>query len=129
MLYYCMRCLTAKPRDRLADHERVCSELQPMNFVTVSEEMKWLECRNYRRKKQCPFVIVANFEAYSCRLYNANEPTEGRSVRERRLEPCGFAYLRLSRDDCYPASPVVYVGKDADDTMSTFLKCMDEEQE
>ena len=128
-LYYCMRCLTAKPRDRLADHERVCSELQPMNCVTVSEGMKWLEFRNYRRQIECPFVIVADFETYSCRLYDANEPTEGRTVRERRLEPCAFAYLRLSRDDCYPASPVVYVGKDADDTMSTFLKCMDEEQE
>ena len=97
-LYYCMRCLTAIPRDRLADHERVCSKLQPMNCVMVSEEMKWLEFRNYRWQIECPFVIVADFQ----QLYDANEPTEGRTVRERRLEPCAFAYLRISRDDFIP---------------------------
>ena len=79
-LYNCMRCLTAIPRDRLADHERVCSKLQPMNCVTVSEEMKWLEFRNYRWQIQCPFVIVADFQ----QLYDGNEPSEGRTVREEK---------------------------------------------
>lgn len=128
--FFCMRCLNHKysPED-LAEHERICSELQPMNCETVSEEKKWLKFRNYKRQIECPFVIVAAFECYSHKIYDMDEPTEGRTVKERRLEPAAFAYLRISRGDAHPAEPVVYVGKDPDDTMFQFLKCMDEEQE
>ena len=40
-----------------------------------------------------------------------------------------FAYLRISRDDTHPEEPVVYVGKDPDDTMVRFLQCMEDEQQ
>ena len=129
-LYYCMRCLNPRySAESLAAHDRVCSELKPVNCETVSEERKWLQFKNYHRLRDCPFVIVASFSCYSYKLYDKNVETEGRTVRERKLEPSAFAYFRISRYDSYPSEPVVYVGKDPEDTMSRFLKCMDEEQQ
>ena len=128
-LYYCMRCLNPRySAESLAAHDRICSELRPMNCETVSEENKWLKFKNYQRLRDCPFVIVASFSCYSYKLYDKNVETEGRTVRERKLEPCAFAYFRISRRDSYPSTPVVYIGKDPEDTMTQFLKCMDKEQ-
>ena len=40
-LFYCMRCLNPKySEEKLVEHERFCSELQPMNARTVSEDKK-----------------------------------------------------------------------------------------
>lgn len=126
-LFYCMRCLNPKySADKLREHERLCNELQPLNVVTVEEDKKWMEFRNYRRQLECPFVIVADFECYSLKLYDKDEPTQ--TVRERKLEPFAFSYLRISRADCHPSSPVVYVGKNSEDTMMEFFRCMDEEE-
>lgn len=128
-LFYCMRCFNPSYSvEKLAEHELFCSELQPMNARTVSEDKKWLEFKNYRRQLECPFLIVADFGCYRRKLYDAAEPVEGHTVRERRLEPCAFAYLRISRNDSHPTEPVVYVGADPDDTMMHFLKCMEDEQ-
>ena len=129
-LFYCMRCLNPKYGiEKLREHERFCSELQPLYACVVTEDKKWVEFKNYRRQLECPFFIVADFECYSRKLYDIAEPTEGHTVRERRLEPCAFAYIRISRNDSHPSEPVVYVGKDPEDTMMHFLKCMEEEEQ
>ncbi|MFI0416583.1 MAG: hypothetical protein ACH255_20895 [Candidatus Thiodiazotropha sp.] len=129
-LFYCLKCLNPKySEQKLAEHERFCGELQPMNAHTVTEDKKWLEFKNYRRQLECPFLIVADFECYRRKLYENSEPVEGHTVRERELQPMAFAYLRISRNDCRAKEPVVYVGTDPDDTMMHFLKCMEDEQQ
>ena len=75
------------------------------------------------------FFIIVDFECYSRKLYDNAEPTKEHTVRERRLEPCAFAYIRISRNDSHPSELVVYVGKDPGDTMMHFLKCMEEEEQ
>ena len=127
-LFWCLRCLNAKhSSESLEAHIRFCNELQPTNCVMVSEEKKWMEFRNKRNLLDVPSVIVADFECYSRKIFDKDEPTEGRTVKERRLNPCAFAYFRISRDDSHPSNPVVYCGKDPEDTLLEFLKCMDDE--
>ena len=124
-----MRCLTPKySEEELRKHDRLCADFHPLNVTTVDENNKWLQFRNYRRQRECPFVIFADFEVYSRKLYDNNEPVVGHRVRERLLEPCAFSNLRISRDDLYPSEPVVYVGKDPEDTMMEFFRRTDEEE-
>lgn len=61
-------------------------------------------------------------------IYDADEPTTGHTVRERKLVPAAFAYFRISVDDCHPSEPVVYAGEDPDDVMEKFIQCMAEEE-
>ena len=82
-LFYCMRCLNPKySEEKLVEQERFCSELQPMNARTVSEDKKWVEFKNYRRQLECPFLIVADFECFRRKLFDNAEPVEGHTVRE-----------------------------------------------
>ena len=99
-----------------------------MNARMVTEEKKWMEFKSYHRQLECPFAIIADIECFRRKLYDNAEPSEGHTVRERKLEPCAFSYLRICRDDIHPKEPVVYVGKDPEDTMLHFLDCMEQEQ-
>ena len=110
-LYYCMRCLNPKySAEKLQEHERLCSQFQPLRVTTMNDAKRWLQFKNYRRQVECPIVIVADFECFSQKIYDKDEATHGHTVRERKLEPCAFSYFRISRVDAHPSPPVVYVG-------------------
>ena len=73
-------------------------------------------------------MIVADFECFSQKIYENDEPTHGRTVRERKLESCAFSYFRISRGDTHPSPPVVYIGKDPDDTLLEFFRRMNRKE-
>ena len=75
------------------------------------------------------FVIVANSICYTVPLLSHQEPVLGYEVRERRLDPCAYSYLRISIDDSHPKDPVFYRGSSPADTMEHFLSDMAAEEE
>lgn len=127
--FICVRCLNPKSSERvLQEHMRLCNLTEPLKVFMPEEEKRWHRFRNYQRQLEVPFVIVAQFACFTKPIYDTTEPTTGRTVRERKLEPCAFAYFRLSIDDFHPSEPVVYVGNSPEDVMEMFMNNMAEEE-
>ncbi|MES9884135.1 MAG: C2H2-type zinc finger protein [Sedimenticola sp.] len=128
--YFCMHCLSYKYSEwDLAEHERLCyANGQPLATVMPEQHERILKFKNYGRRMRVSFVIVANFVCYTTRLYDTGEPVSGFVVRERRLDPCAYSYMRISVDDSHPSPPVFYRGTDAADTMRHFLNAMADEE-
>ena len=128
--FVCMRCLTHKrTAEALTEHERICSLEEPMRCVMPGQGEKWMKFRNYGRLMRVGFVIVASFSCYTVPLLETDEPTHGYEVRERRLDPCAYSYVRISLDNSHPKPPVYYRGTDPEDTMEHFLSDMMKEEE
>lgn len=130
-VFICMRCLTSKrTAEALREHERLCSQdEEPVRCIMPGEKDKWMKFRNYGRRMKVSFVIVASFACCTVPLLANDEPTEGYEVRERRLDPCAFSYVRISVDNSHPKEPVFYRGTDPEDTMEHFLSAMAAEEE
>ena len=110
-VFICMRCLTTKhSAESLAEHERLCfqEDQDPVRCVMPSYEEKWLKFRNLGKRMKVSFVIVASFACYTVPLLSHDEPTQGYEVRERRLDPCAYSYVRISVDNAYPKEPVLH---------------------
>ena len=130
--FICMRCLTIKPSaDSLSEHERLCSqeEEEPIRCFMPGQEDKWLKFRNLGKRMKVSFVIVACFSCYTVPLLSNDEATHGYEVRERRLDPCAYSYMRISVDNSHPKEPVYYRGTSPTDTMDHFLSAMASEEE
>ena len=127
-----MRCLTVKhSADSLSEHEELCfkEEEEPVRCFMPGQEEKWLKFRNIGKRMKVSFVIVACFSCYTVPLLNNGVETQGYEVRERRLDPCAYSYMRISIDDSYPKAPVYYRGSSPADTMDHFLAAMASEEE
>ena len=112
-VFVCMRCLTIKnSAESLSEHERMCfqEEEEPVRCFMPGYEDKWLKFRNLGKRMKVSFVIVASFACYTMPILSNDEPTEGFEVRERRLEPCAYSYVRISVDNSWPKDPVYYRG-------------------
>ena len=132
-VFICMHCLTTKhSAESLSEHERLCfqeEETEPVRCFMPSYEEKWLKFRNLGKRMKVSFVIVACFECYTVPLLSHEEPTYGYEVRERRLDPCAYSYVRISVDNSKPKEPVYYRGATPDDTMDHFLSAMASEED
>ena len=132
-VFVCMRCLTVKhTADSLTEHEELCfkEEEEPVRCIMPGQEEKWLKFRNIGKRMKVSFVIVACFSCYTVPLLTNDIETHGYEVRERRLDPCAYSYMRISIDGSYPKAPVYYRGSSPEDTMDHFLAAMaSEEQE
>lgn len=127
--FFCMRCLNPKSSQRvLLEHQRLCNLTEPLRVMTPEPEKKWHKFRNFQRQLEIPFIIVAQFVCFTMPIYDMNEPTTGHTVRERKLEPCGFSYFRMCIDDFHPSEPRVYVGEESDEVLRRFMEYMDEEE-
>ncbi|MEW8548262.1 MAG: C2H2-type zinc finger protein [Candidatus Thiodiazotropha sp.] len=131
-VFVCMRCLTIKhSAESLSEHEKLCfqEDEEPVRCFMPGQEDKWLKFRNLGKRMKVSFVIVACFACYTVPLLSDDEPTEGYEVRERRLDPCAYSYMRISVDNSHPKEPVYYRGTSPADTMDHFLSAMASEEE
>lgn len=131
-VFVCMRCLTIKhSAESLSEHEKLCfqEDEEPVRCFMPGQEEKWLKFRNLGKRMKVSFVIVACFACYTVPLLSDDEPTEGYEVRERRLDPCAYSYMRISVDNSYPKEPVYYRGTSPADTMDHFLSAMASEED
>ena len=63
--YYCLRCLNGFDSiDSLNKHKEYCQKHNPVKVDLPPKGTK-IELRNYDRSMRVPFVIYANFEAFT----------------------------------------------------------------
>ncbi|MCG7879455.1 MAG: hypothetical protein N0E59_11205 [Candidatus Thiodiazotropha taylori] len=130
--FICMRCLTCKySAESLKEHEDLCfqEEEDPVKCVMPGPHDKWLKFRNLGKQMRVSFVIVACFGCYTVPLLSDQEPVHGFEVRERRLDPCCYSYVRISVDNSYVKDPVYFRGSSATETMTSFLSAMAAEEQ
>lgn len=131
-VFLCNRCLSVKhSAESLAEHEILCSqeEEEPVRCFMPGQEEKWLKFRNIGKRMKASFVIVACFSCYTVPLLSNDVETHGYEVRERRLDPCAYSYMRISIDNSYPKHVAYYRGTSSADTMDHFLSAMVSEEE
>ena len=131
-VFICNRCLSVKhSAESLREHELLCSqeEEEPVRCFMPGQEEKWVRFRNIGKRMKASFVIVACFSCYTVPLLANDVETHGYEVRERRLDPCAYSYMRISIDNSYPKEVVYYRGTSPSDTMEHFLSAMASEEE
>ena len=85
-------------------------------------EDKEVSFKNTKKQLQIPFIIYADFEAYTTKI---NEPHHENTTMYKRHMPLGFGYMVVSTDPHYTKPPVIYGG---DDVVDIFLQRLDDEQ-
>ena len=96
--YFCHRCLNPfNTQSSLDKHLEFCSNHQAVKMtVPINEDgsPQFFGFKNRNRKMEVPFVVYADFECYTEKIYTCYQD-EGRSFTNRyqKHKPSGFCYL------------------------------------
>jgi len=98
--YYCLRCLNGYDSiDSLNKHKEYCQKHSPVKVGLPPKGTK-IEFRNYDRSMRVPFVIYADFEAFTEMLDTCQPNPDSSYVNQyQRHTPCSFCYCIKSIDD------------------------------
>ena len=120
--FYCDYCLHGfYAQDILARHVEDCSKFGMQKVVMPKEDDKWVRFQSIQKMLQVPFVIYADFEAYTNKLQNPVNLYASTHQYERH-ELSGFAYLVVCADPQHKFSPVVYRGPNVVEELLARLK-------
>ena len=108
--YYCHYCLHGFYTQEILDiHVEDCNKFGMQKVVMPKEDDKWVQFRSIQKMLQVPYVIYADFEAYSSKLQGPANPHPS-THRYELHELSGFAYLVVCLDPARTFQPVVYRG-------------------
>ena len=120
--YYCDYCLHGfYAQDILDRHVEDCSKFGMQKVVMPKEDDKWVQFKSIQKMLQVPFVIYADFEAYTSKLQGPANPQASTHQYELH-ELSGFAYLVVCADSARSFQPVVYRGPNVVEELLTRLK-------
>ena len=119
--YYCLRCLNSfHTAESLEKHETFCSNHDVVKVELPDEENNTLSFKNYNKSMKVPFVIYADFEAFTQKL-DDDKPRDNNSSYTSQYEkhaPSGFCYyIKCSFDESYDQK-VMYTKRSADEDVS-----------
>ena len=122
--YYCLRCLNGFDSvEKLNLHKGYCQKHNPVKVAMPAQGTK-IEFRNYDRSMRVPFVIYADFEAFTEQLDSCQPNPDYSYINQYQLHaPCSFCYCIKSIDDSiYPPNLKSYVAEsEEDDVAQIFL--------
>ena len=123
--FYCNYCLHGFCTESgLTEHVPHCSLHGPQKIrLPETDEEKKVHFKSTFKQLRVPFVVYADFEAFTTRL-DHQDHAAGTSKYQHH-EPSGFSYMVVSEVDQYCKSPVVYRGENV---VETFLKKLKEEE-
>ena len=120
--YYCDYCLHGfYTQDILDRHVGDCSKFGMQKVVMPKEDDKWVQFKSIQEMLQVPFVIYADFEAYTSKLQGPANPQVSTHQYELH-ELSGFAYLVVCADSACLFQQVVYRGPNVVEEQLTRLK-------
>ena len=104
--FYCLRCLNSFNSDEsLQKHNIYCSNKDALRVVLPDKENNSLSFKNYNRSLRVPFVVYADFEAFTEKLDNDKTPEDKNTSYTTQYEkhsPSGFCYyIKCSFDESY----------------------------
>ena len=93
---------------------------------------KILKFKNYNRSMRVPFIIHADFEAFTTPLDSCeNDPSKSFTSQYQYHKPSSFCYyIKCFDDELYSKPPVTYTAKsDADDVAKVFIEMLEADVE
>ena len=120
--HYCNYCLHGFcEEDVLKRHVDDCSNNGAQKVELPKEDDRWVQFKDIQKMLQVPFVIYADFEAYTCKLQGpANRHAATMPYELHELS--GFAYHVVCADPARIYEPVVYRGPNVVDEFLARLK-------
>ncbi|XP_050454340.1 uncharacterized protein LOC126853010 [Cataglyphis hispanica] len=106
--------------DKLSAHSEICERMNECAILLPTEEDKWLNFDNYKRKERVPFVVYADLE---CALERKEERKKERRtpktsiVQHHKAYSVGY-YARCAFDDARS----MYRSHRGDDCVSWFVR-------
>ena len=115
--HFCMHCLQCFSSERvLSDHKDNCITVNGMQAVKMPDkDNNILKYNNFHKQQPVPFVIYADFEAITEKIYGC-QPNNNKSYTEayQKHTDCGYGYkVVCCYDDKYSKPTKTYRGKKA----------------
>ena len=119
--FYCLRCLNSfYTAESLEKHDLYCSNHDVVKVELPNEENNTLSFNNYNKSMRVPFVVYADFEAFTQKL-DDDKPRDNKSSYTSQYEkhsPSGFCYyIKCSFDESYDQK-VMYTKRSEDEDVS-----------
>ena len=119
--FYCLRCLNSfHTAESLQKHKMYCSNHDTVKVELPNEENNTLSFNNYNKSMRVPFVVYADFEAFTQKL-DDDKPRDNNSSYTSQYEkhsPSGFCYyIKCSFDESYDQK-VMYTKRSEDEDVS-----------
>jgi len=122
--FICNRCLNSfKTRATLDKHEEYCKEHDAVLLKLPPKGTK-LEFLDYHHSMRVPFVIYADFECFTEKIYDCSG---GATEKFQHHKQSGFCYMVKCIDD-YPWKPVIKkytMKKEDDDVAGKFVESLE----
>ena len=119
--FYCLRCLNSfYTAESLQKHELYCSNHDVVKVELPNEENNTLSFNNYNKSMRVPFVIYADFEAFTQKLDDEKSRDNKSSYTSQyeKHSPSGFCYyIKCSFDESYDQK-VMYTKRSEDEDVS-----------
>ena len=128
--YVCKYCCNSFQWEvSLQKHVGYCSSQKAVR-VEMPEKGTMLSFKNYQRKMRVPFVVYADFEAFTEDVSTCS-PSDDKSFTNKyqRHKPCSFAYyIKCYNDELFPPVPKQYTIENRDDNVAEiFVRSLEED--
>ena len=115
--HFCMHCMQCFSSDRvLNNHKDICIQVNGTQAVNIpTKDNNILKFNNFHKQQPVPFVIYADFEAITEKIYGC-QPNSNKSYTEayQRHTDCGYGYkVVCCYDDKYTKKIQIYRGEKA----------------
>ena len=117
--YFCKYCCNSFPTEKsLRKHLEYCSKHKAV-AVKMPKRGTMLSFKNYNRKMRVPFVVYADFEAFTESIATCS-PSEVSSYTKQyqKHKPCSFSYyIKCFNDELFPPVLKWYTIKEKDENI------------
>ena len=115
--HFCMHCLQCFSSDRvLNNHKDNCIQVNGTQAIKMpTKDNNILKFNNFHKQQQVPFVVYADFEAITEKVYGCM-PSDDKSYTEtyQKHTDCGYGYkVMCCYDNKYTKPEQIYRGKNA----------------
>ena len=113
----------------LQKHVEYCSKQKAVKVV-MPKEGETLRFKNHRRKMRVPFVVYADFEAFTTPILTCSpKDDESFTNQYQKHTPCGYSYyIKCFNDEIFPPVLRHYTMKDPNDNVAmSFIKSLEED--
>ena len=114
--HFCMYCLQCFSTDEiLTKHKSNCMVINGKQAIRMPKEGSIVQFQNYHKQMPAPFVIYADFEAITEKVYGC-QPDDAKSYTDKYQKHTGCSYgykLVCCYDDKYSKSVKIYRGENS----------------
>ena len=128
--YVCEYCCNSFQSEvTLKRHEEYCSKQKAVK-VEMPKKGETLSFKNHCRKMRVPFVVYADFEAFTAPISSCS-PSDDKSYTQQyqKHKPCGYSYyIKCFDEKLFPPVLKRYTIKDENDNVAkSFVKSLEED--